>query len=73
MLASGLTLPVFLFFKAVVNAFPKPIPYKQMAAEQIELQGKHPTRDLLNRLPPKLKPFVKGETVGYQLVLPLPG
>jgi hypothetical protein len=69
-IAGGVDLAVFRFFRVIAEAYPDPIPFKQIQARAAGLYGKHPTRDLKNRLPRKLVPLVRSGKHGFSLELP---
>ena len=62
--------PVFGFFQAVAKAYPDPITYRKMKRTVPGLLGKHPKRDLKDKLPVTLSELVKSGKHGYQLELP---
>jgi hypothetical protein len=69
-IASEVELPVFRFFKAIADAYPDPIPFKKIRTVAPRLRGKHPTRDLNDRLPTALARLVRSGKHGYSLELP---
>jgi len=71
-IAGELTHSVYGFFTAIVAAYPDPITFKKMKTQVRVLRGKHPTRDLMDRLPAPLVPLVRSGKEGYSLVLPAP-
>jgi hypothetical protein len=64
--------PVFTFFRAIAEAHPDPIKFKQIKEQTRGLAGKNRTRDLKDRLPRSLTTWVKSGKDGYYLVLPAP-
>lgn len=70
--ASGVDVGPFRFFRAVAAAYPDPIEFKKIQQRVPGLTGKHPTRDLKNRLPPALLRLLKSGKDGYYLKLPDP-
>jgi hypothetical protein len=65
-------LPVFRFFEVIAEAYPDPIPFSKIQTLASGLHGKHPTRDLKDRLPAPLAGWVKSGKHGYRLELPAP-
>jgi hypothetical protein len=68
--ASEVELAVFRFFRAIAESYPDPISYKKIADRVPGFHGKHPTRDLKDRLPSPLASWVKSGKHGYHLRLP---
>ena len=69
-MACELELPVFRFFKVLVEAYPDPVTYSKISERAPGLKGKHPTRDLKDRLPAPLEKWVQSGKHGYFLQLP---
>jgi hypothetical protein len=65
-------LSLFRFFRAIAEAYPDPIRFKEIQRRTPGLHGKHPTRDLKDRLPSELSRLVKSGKHGYRLTLPTP-
>jgi hypothetical protein len=63
-------LPVFRFFKVIAEAYPDPVPFAKIQSRTHGLLGKHPTRDLKDRLPAPLDRWVESGKHGYSLKLP---
>lgn len=65
-------LTLFRFFRVIAEAYPDPIRFKKIQERAAGLHGKHPTRDLKDRLPTELARLVDSGKHGYQLRLPPP-
>jgi hypothetical protein len=64
-------IAVFRFFNVIAEAYPDPVPFAKIRARTRGLHGKHPTRDLKDRLPSPLSQWVKSGKHGYFLNLPV--
>jgi hypothetical protein len=69
-IAHQIELAVFRFFRVLAEVCPDPISYRHIKERVPGLKGKHPTRDLRDRLPPELYRLVTSGKHGYRLELP---
>src|SRR5262249_24100118 len=65
-------LPLFRFFRVIAEAYPDPMAFKDIQRRTTGLYGKHPTRDLKDRLPSAIASLVHSGKHGYFLKLPDP-
>lgn len=72
LIAHNIELALFRFFRVLAEVCPDPISYRRIQERAPGLKGKHPTRDLRDRLPPELSRLVTSGKHGYQLHLPAP-
>lgn len=70
--AGEVELTLFGFFRVLAEAYPNPVAFKEIQRRTPGLLGKHPTRDLKNRLPVALARLLGSGKHGYQLRLPNP-
>jgi len=68
LLASGIELHPFRFFRQIVESDPEPIPFKKMSG----LKGKNQNRDLKDKLPLKVKQLFIAGRRGHSLKLSRP-
>ncbi|MBN9521015.1 hypothetical protein J0H58_21270 [bacterium] len=71
-IAGEVDLTLFRFFRVLAEEYPDAIPFRLIQRRVAGLGGKHPTRDLRDRLPLELSRLVTSGRAGYSLKLPAP-